>query len=30
MGVDYHKEGKIAVFILNRPHVMNELLIWPH
>ncbi len=25
MGVDYTKEGKIAVFILNRPHVMNAL-----
>ncbi len=25
MGVEYHKEGKIAIFILNRPHVMNAL-----
>ncbi len=25
MGVDYTKEGKIAVFVLNRPHVMNSL-----
>ena len=25
MGVDYTKEGKIAVFVLNRPHVMNAL-----
>ncbi len=25
MGVDYSKDGKIAIFILNRPHVMNAL-----
>ena len=25
MGVDYRKEGKIAVFTLNRPHIMNAL-----
>jgi len=25
MGVDYTKEGKVAVFIINRPHVMNAL-----
>ncbi len=25
MGVDYTKEGKIAILVLNRPHVMNSL-----
>jgi E-phenylitaconyl-CoA hydratase len=25
MGIDYSKEDKIAVFLLNRPHVMNAL-----
>jgi enoyl-CoA hydratase/carnithine racemase len=25
MGVDYSKEGKLAIFVLNRPHVMNAL-----
>ncbi len=25
MGIDYSKEGNIAIFVLNRPHVMNAL-----